>query len=95
VGWLREGKSNYEAGCILGISALTVKNHLPRIYRTLGVSNRTHALARCLSLQLLQPAAARARLAAPYWGWPAAAGEASVTAAGRWRRRGIARPGRR
>lgn len=51
--WLRQGKSNYEIGCILGISALTVKNHLQRIYRTLGVSNRTHALARCLSLDLL------------------------------------------
>jgi transcriptional regulator EpsA len=53
LGWVREGKSNYEVGCILGISALTVKNHLQRIYRTLGVSNRTHALSRCLSLRLL------------------------------------------
>lgn len=55
LGWVREGKSNFEVGCILGISALTVKNHLQRIYRTLGVSNRTHALARCLSLNLLAP----------------------------------------
>lgn len=55
LGWLREGKSNFEVGCILGISALTVKNHLQRIYRALGVSNRTHALARCLSLRLLEP----------------------------------------
>lgn len=53
LGWLRQGKSNYEIGRILGISALTVKNHLQRIYRTLGVSNRTHALARCLALDLL------------------------------------------
>lgn len=53
--WVREGKSNFEVGCILGISALTVKNHLQRIYRALGVSNRTHALARCLSLRLLEP----------------------------------------
>lgn len=58
LGWVREGKSNYEVGCILDISALTVKNHLQRIYRTLGVSNRTHALARCLSLHLLTPGAA-------------------------------------
>jgi transcriptional regulator EpsA len=58
LGWVREGKSNYEVGCILGISALTVKNHLQRIYQTLGVSNRTHALSRCLALQLLQPGAA-------------------------------------
>jgi transcriptional regulator EpsA len=52
--WLAEGKSNYEVGCILGISAATVKNHLQRIYRALGVSNRTHALARCSALRLLE-----------------------------------------
>jgi DNA-binding CsgD family transcriptional regulator len=51
--WLAEGKSNYEVGCILGISAATVKNHLQRIYRALGVSNRAHALARCTALRLL------------------------------------------
>lgn len=44
--WLREGKSNEEIGCLLGISALTVKNHLQRLYRQLGVSNRAHAVAR-------------------------------------------------
>lgn len=55
LGWVREGKSNFEVGLILGISPITVKNHLQRIYRTLGVSNRTHALARCISLQLLAP----------------------------------------
>jgi transcriptional regulator EpsA len=51
--WVREGKCNFEVGCILGISAMTVKNHLQRIYKTLGVSNRTHALSRCLALGLL------------------------------------------
>jgi transcriptional regulator EpsA len=54
VGWLRAGKSNDEMGRLLGISALTVKNHLQRIYRTLGVSNRAHALARCMDLGLLE-----------------------------------------
>jgi len=54
VGWLREGKSNEEMAQILGISALTVKNHLQRIYRLLGVGNRAHALARCLELRLLE-----------------------------------------
>lgn len=44
--WLREGKSNEEIGRLLGISALTVKNHLQRLYRQLGVNNRTHAVAR-------------------------------------------------
>lgn len=50
---VREGQSNGEVGCILGISAMTVKSHLQRIYKTLGVSNRTHALSRCLALGLL------------------------------------------
>lgn len=54
IGWLRAGKSNDEMGRILGISALTVKNHLQRIYRTLGVNNRAHALARCMDLRLLE-----------------------------------------
>jgi transcriptional regulator EpsA len=63
LGWIREGKSNYEVGRILGISALTVKNHLQRIYRALGVSNRTHALSRCLALRLLEaPAPTAPRL---------------------------------
>jgi transcriptional regulator EpsA len=56
VGWLRAGKSNDEMGRLLGISALTVKNHLQRIYRTLGVNNRAHALARCMDLRLLDGA---------------------------------------
>ncbi|MCD2518900.1 LuxR C-terminal-related transcriptional regulator [Massilia sp. G4R7] len=50
---LRAGRSNEEAGEALGISALTVKNHLQRIYRALGVANRAHAVARCLELRLL------------------------------------------
>lgn len=54
VGWLRTGKSNDEMGRLLGISGLTVKNHLQRIYRTLGVNNRAHALARCMELRLLE-----------------------------------------
>jgi len=44
---VREGKSNEEIGEVLGISALTVKNHLQRLYRQLGVSNRAHAVALC------------------------------------------------
>jgi transcriptional regulator EpsA len=61
LGWLREGKSNYEIGRILGISALTVKNHLQRIYRALGVANRAHALARCTALGLLDGRALQGR----------------------------------
>ena len=50
---VRAGHSNEEAARHLGISALTVKNHLQRIYRALGVANRTHAVARSLELRLL------------------------------------------
>lgn len=52
--WVREGKSNDEIGQLLGISGLTVKNHLQRLYRLLGVSNRAHAIARCGALRLLE-----------------------------------------
>lgn len=41
--WVAEGKSNAEIACILGISPLTVKTHLQRIYPKLGVENRTSA----------------------------------------------------
>jgi len=58
--WVREGKSNIEVGQILGISGLTVKNHLQRIYKTLGVRNRTQAVARGIALRLLDGGAARA-----------------------------------
>lgn len=54
--WVREGKNNEEIGRILGISAWTVKNHLQRIYKTMGVSNRAQAVARAMALRLLAPA---------------------------------------
>lgn len=54
--WVREGKSNEEIGLILGISGLTVKNHLQRLYRLLGVSNRAQAIARGMALQLFERA---------------------------------------
>jgi transcriptional regulator EpsA len=50
---IRDGRTNDEVALQLGISALTVKNHLQRVYRVLGVGNRTHAVARCLALRLL------------------------------------------
>ncbi len=46
------GKSNSEIGTILGISATTVKKHLEKIYRTLGVENRTAAAALALENSL-------------------------------------------
>ena len=50
---IRAGHSNEEVARQLGISALTVKNHLQRSYRVLGVANRAHAVARCMALRLL------------------------------------------
>jgi transcriptional regulator EpsA len=50
--WLRAGKRNDEIGQILGLSALTVKNHLQRMYKLLGVRNRGEAVARCSNLRL-------------------------------------------
>jgi transcriptional regulator EpsA len=51
---LGEGRSNQQIGQALEISALTVKNHVQRILRKLGVSNRAHAVARAMSLRLLE-----------------------------------------
>lgn len=48
--WVRLGKTNYEIGIILGISAFTVKNHLQRIFRKLDVSNRAQAAAKVDSI---------------------------------------------
>jgi transcriptional regulator EpsA len=50
--YLREGKRNDEIAGILGISALTVKNHLQRIYKLLDVRNRTEAVARSGALRV-------------------------------------------
>lgn len=46
VQWVCQGKTNYEIGMILGISAFTVKNHLQRIFRKLDVCNRAQAVAK-------------------------------------------------
>jgi transcriptional regulator EpsA len=55
---VREGKRNAEIGQTLGISALTVKNHLQNILRKLGASNRAQAVAEALSKNLLSGSAA-------------------------------------
>lgn len=47
MGWVRGGKTNYEIGKILDISAFTVKNHLQRIFKKLDVSNRAQAVEKC------------------------------------------------
>lgn len=51
--WVREGKSNQEIGDQLGISVLTVKNHVQKILRKLGAANRAQAVAKAMTLNLL------------------------------------------
>ncbi|MGH8746555.1 MAG: XrtB/PEP-CTERM-associated transcriptional regulator EpsA [Burkholderiales bacterium] len=51
--WIRVGKSNIEIGLILGISSLTVKNHVQKILRKLDVQNRTQAVSKALALRIL------------------------------------------
>jgi transcriptional regulator EpsA len=57
LGWVREGMSNQEIGVQLGISPLTVKNHVQKILRKLGATNRAQAVARAMSMNLLLNAA--------------------------------------
>ena len=54
--WLREGMSNQQVGEVLGISALTVKNHVQKILRKLNAANRAQAVARAMTMNLLEPA---------------------------------------
>jgi transcriptional regulator EpsA len=51
--WVREGKTNQQIGDGLGISALTVKNHVQSILRKLGASNRAQAVATAMNAQLM------------------------------------------
>jgi transcriptional regulator EpsA len=51
--WIHLGKSNIEIGTILGISPLTVKNHVQKILRKLNVQNRTQAVGKAMALRIL------------------------------------------
>lgn len=51
--WVYLGKSNIEIGLILGISPLTVKNHVQEILRRLNVQNRTQAVGKAFNLHIL------------------------------------------
>ena len=44
--WVSEGRTNHQIAQILAISSFTVKNHIHRIIKKLGVANRTEAVAR-------------------------------------------------
>jgi transcriptional regulator EpsA len=54
--WVEQGKSNNEIAQILGISPLTVKNHIQKILRKLNVQNRAQAVARGMVLNLTRNA---------------------------------------
>lgn len=49
-----EGKTNVEISRVLAISPFTVKNHVQRILKKLGASNRTDAAVRYLRENLRQ-----------------------------------------
>ena len=44
--WVTLGKTNPEIGCILSISAFTVKNHIRNIFKKLDVTNRAQAVGK-------------------------------------------------
>jgi transcriptional regulator EpsA len=51
---VREGKSNFAIAAELRISPLTVKNHVQKILRKLGVQNRAQAVARAIDCRLIE-----------------------------------------
>ena len=61
--WVRDGSSNQQVADVLAISPLTVKNHIQKILRKLSASNRAQAVARAMSLSLLDTQRAPAQRA--------------------------------
>ena len=53
LGWLKEGKSSWDVGMLLGISERTVNFHAANIMRKLGASNRAQAVAVALGCGLI------------------------------------------
>ena len=51
--WIKEGKTNIDIAQILNLSPWTVKNHMQAILKKLSVQNRSHAVARAISLGIL------------------------------------------
>lgn len=52
--WVRDGKTNEEIAEILGLSMLTVKNHLRHAMKKLGVRARGQAVAKSIALGFLR-----------------------------------------
>jgi transcriptional regulator EpsA len=53
--WIYLGKSNGEIGLILGISPLTVKDHVKNLLRKLNVANRAQAVGKAFDARILSP----------------------------------------
>lgn len=53
--WIAQGKSNPVIAEILGISIHTVDTHIRRIFRKLGVNDRTTAAIKGLGAGLVEP----------------------------------------
>jgi len=53
--WSSEGKTTSEVAIILSITERTVTFHLQNTLKKLNVTNRTHAVARAISLGLINP----------------------------------------
>lgn len=51
--WVRDGLSNQQISEKLGISALTVKNHVQKILRKLGAANRAQAVAKAMTMNAI------------------------------------------
>jgi transcriptional regulator EpsA len=51
--WVGQGKTNQEIGQVLDISPITVKNHVQKILRKLGVSNRAQAVSKTQGMYLV------------------------------------------
>jgi len=45
LGWIAQGKGNYEIGVILGAQTRTICKHVEHIFSKLNVENRTAAAA--------------------------------------------------
>lgn len=52
---IKSGKTNSEIAELLSCSPWTIKNHIQAILRKLDSNSRTHAIARAMSLGILQP----------------------------------------
>ena len=57
--WVRDGKTNDEIADILGLSMLTVKNHLRHAMKKLVVRTRGQAVAKAIALGFLRAQSAR------------------------------------